>query len=514
MSSGRSIFSVLAVLLAAFLAGFQTKLFSTGLPDIRGGLGLSFDEGAWLNTAGTSGQILVAPAIAWLASVFGIRRVFIFPVLLYVVSSIVIPFLREYYFLLFFQFLHGVALGVFVPATLMVIFKNIPVSWWVFCLALYALRVPFTSNAGVYLLGVYSNTIGWEWIYWQDVFFAPLIALFACIGTNSEKVDHELLRSADWGGMILFGSGLFLIYIGLDQGNRLDWGASEIIVVCILSGFVLLFFFLMNELFVRNPWASPKILMSRNIALMLLASLAFNLSAVSSASLVPSFLTTVKLFRPEQFGETLLYYVAIPSVLLLPVVVLLLRLYDPRYLIVLGLSSFALASMLGMGVTSEWNSENFIVISFLHSVGYSFTFVSLIVFGAMNNDPKLSTSFSAYVQVNRLVGAEFGAAFMATWLRSREQTHSNLMGVYLDSSRSEVIGRVKELSSPYAFLGPSDSVLSGVKSLASIVKVQANVLSYIDGFMITMLMAFTGIALISLTKKSPVGVLSPKTKGG
>ncbi|MDF5962732.1 hypothetical protein P4052_31770 [Pseudomonas aeruginosa] len=127
-------------------------------------------------------------------------------------------FLREYYFLLFFQFLHGVALGVFVPATLMVIFKNIPVSWWVFCLALYALRVPFTSNAGVYLLGVYSNTIGWEWIYWQDVFFAPLIALFACIGTNSEKVDHELLRSADWGGMILFGSGLFLIYIGLDQG--------------------------------------------------------------------------------------------------------------------------------------------------------------------------------------------------------------------------------------------------------------------------------------------------------
>ena len=40
-----------AVLLGAFLANFDTRLTSIGLPDLRGGFSLGFDEGAWLSTA-------------------------------------------------------------------------------------------------------------------------------------------------------------------------------------------------------------------------------------------------------------------------------------------------------------------------------------------------------------------------------------------------------------------------------------------------------------------------------
>ncbi len=37
-----------AVLLGAFIASFDVRLFALGLPDLRGAFGLSFDEGAWL----------------------------------------------------------------------------------------------------------------------------------------------------------------------------------------------------------------------------------------------------------------------------------------------------------------------------------------------------------------------------------------------------------------------------------------------------------------------------------
>ena len=66
-----------AVLVGAFVVNFDTRLFSIGLPDLRGAFGLSFDEGAWLSTVATGSQILVAPAIAWLATVFGVRRVLV-----------------------------------------------------------------------------------------------------------------------------------------------------------------------------------------------------------------------------------------------------------------------------------------------------------------------------------------------------------------------------------------------------------------------------------------------------
>src|SRR6202790_2661843 len=69
------LFAVGAVLLGSFLANFDSRLTSVGLPDLRGAFSLSFDEGAWLSTASIGSQIFIAPAVTWLATVFGFRRV-------------------------------------------------------------------------------------------------------------------------------------------------------------------------------------------------------------------------------------------------------------------------------------------------------------------------------------------------------------------------------------------------------------------------------------------------------
>ena len=61
----RPLFAVGAVLLGAFLANFDSRLTTVGLPDLRGAFSLGFDEGAWLSTAGIGSQIFVAPAVVW-----------------------------------------------------------------------------------------------------------------------------------------------------------------------------------------------------------------------------------------------------------------------------------------------------------------------------------------------------------------------------------------------------------------------------------------------------------------
>ena len=59
--------------LGAFLANFDSRLTTVGLPDLRGAFSLGFDEGAWLSTAGIGSQIFIAPSVAWLATDFGLR---------------------------------------------------------------------------------------------------------------------------------------------------------------------------------------------------------------------------------------------------------------------------------------------------------------------------------------------------------------------------------------------------------------------------------------------------------
>jgi DHA2 family multidrug resistance protein len=185
--SHRPIFAVGAVLFGAFLANFDSRLFTIALPDLKGALGLTFDEGAWLSTAATASQIMIAPAVAWLATAFGLRRVLAIPSLVYALISLAIPLVRDFNVLLVLNIIHGLLLGTFVPATLMIILRNLPARWWLPAISLYAVRVGFSLNAGISAVGFYVDHAGWQWMYWQDVIIAPLMGLFVYLGTPQNR---------------------------------------------------------------------------------------------------------------------------------------------------------------------------------------------------------------------------------------------------------------------------------------------------------------------------------------
>src|SRR5579871_4292001 len=235
----RPLFAVGAVLLGSYLTNFDSRLTTVGLPDLRGAFSLGFDEGAWLSTSGIGSQIFIAPAVAWLATVFGLRRVLGIPSLVFALISLAIPFVRDYPTLITLSVVHGMLLGTFVPATLMIIFRNLPIRWWLPAISLYAIRVGFAFDSGTSLVGFYVDHWGWSWLYWQGAVLAPLMGLMVYLGTPHEEID-------------------------LDQGNRLDWLESGTVMALLLGGGVLLVIFVINEFVVRNPWAHVNVLFSRN----------------------------------------------------------------------------------------------------------------------------------------------------------------------------------------------------------------------------------------------------------
>ena len=261
------LFAVGAVLLGSFLGNFDSRLTSVGLPDLRGAFSLGFDEGAWLSTAAIGSQIFIAPAVAWLATAFGLRRVLGIPSLVYALISLVIPFTRDYTTLIALSVVHGLLLGTFVPATLMIILRNLPMGWWLPAIAIYSIRVGFALDTSSAAVGFYVEHLGWQWLYWQSVLVAPLMGLMIYLGTPHEEVNRDVLRDADWGGMLLLGAGVSMVYAGLDQGNRLDWLGSGTVAALLLGGGLLCAAFVINEFLVREPWAHVSVLFSRNVGL-------------------------------------------------------------------------------------------------------------------------------------------------------------------------------------------------------------------------------------------------------
>src|SRR4030081_2057943 len=229
-------------------------------------------------------------------------------------------------------------LGTFVPATLMIIFRNLPIRWWLPAIAIYSIRVGFALDSGTSLVGFYVDHWGWQWLYWQGVMISALMGLMVYFGTPREPGNRELLRDADWGGMLLLGTSVSMIYAGLDQGNRLDWLESGTVMALLLGGGVLFIVFLINEAMVRQPWAHINVLFSRNVGLSLIVILLYTLTSLSNSSLVPNFLGVVGGLRPEQTGVLLFTWGALPVFVLVPFAIYLLRHFDARTVVVLGFS--------------------------------------------------------------------------------------------------------------------------------------------------------------------------------
>ncbi|WP_208248287.1 MFS transporter [Rhizobium sp. T1470] len=498
---------VAALLLASFVVGFDTRVFTVGLPDLRGAYSLGADEASWLNTIANAPQILISSAVAWLATVFGVRRVMIPSSLVYACISFAIPLLHDGTALYALHAVRALLLGVFIPATIMVIFRNLDMRYWLVGIAIYALRLPLSQNLGFVLVGVYGDYLGWQWLYWQDVIVAPLIALLLIVAAPKEEINVSLLATADWGGMLLLGSSMTMLYIALDQGNRLDWFQSGIISSLLAGGAILVIGFFINESVVKLPWAHASVILSRNIGLGYAVIIAFTFSSSGGSIVIPAFLQNVVGLRPIAISELYVVGAVIPVFVFITLAVYLQRRVDSRLCMLIGLVAMALGSLIGSRLTIEWSPWNFLPVVFLFTAGQSFTFFSTVVYLLANTDPKRATAASAYIQVIRLGSAELAVSVLSTWLRQREQFHSNILTGPITASSRDFHGVMARLET--LFGASSRGSLEALSTVATHVRAQAYVLAYSDGFILSFCFAVVGLGLVTLMGAMPFGPLHP-----
>ena len=120
----------------------------------------------------------------------------------------------------------------------------------------------------------------------------------------------------------------------------------------------------------------------------------------------------------------------------------------------LGFSAFAAANLLGTQLSHDWARDDFVgIVHAAHRSGRRSRCCRSSSLALSNADPSRATAFAAYIQIMRLGGAEIGVALMGTWLRVREQIHSNYLGQHLENGSDNVTRMLKQLSDFFASHG-------------------------------------------------------------
>src|SRR6267143_3444572 len=87
---------IIGVVLGAGIVTLAGRLLSLGLADLKGNVGISFDDGAWIGSAFNVGLMFIGPFTIYLAVLFGARRILLVCGAVFTLVSVCLPLVHSY----------------------------------------------------------------------------------------------------------------------------------------------------------------------------------------------------------------------------------------------------------------------------------------------------------------------------------------------------------------------------------------------------------------------------------
>jgi MFS transporter, DHA2 family, multidrug resistance protein len=510
--STRPLLGIVGVITGAGLVTLAGRMLSLGLADLKGHVGISYDDGAWLDSAYNASLMFIGPFTVYIGGLLGPRLVLLFAAAVFTVVSIFLPFIHSYSLLVVALIIAGLSSGTFYPLTLTFALRKIPLRYLPFTIAFYATFVDGAVNIAPSLYGWYRDHLSWHWMFWNSALIAPLMMICIYLGIPPTPPPKKGGAVPSFAGFLYLSLGLALTFAALQQGQRLDWWRSGTFNAWFWSGCLFLLWSLVRRLRGPNPLVALPYLLKWNTVLLGALLFWFRFTLCTTIILIPQSLA-IRGFEADQIGPAIIWS-AIP---LIPIAfigaLLLLCRVDSRVLFATGLAGTALAAWLCSQYTTVWSAQNFYRTELLVGVGQAFAFIGLVgcivlqaIFAGALAKAEWALSFSAFFHVVRLFGGTAGAIYMGHFLALREKLHSNLLGLHVTSGNWVTDQNIRAMTAGL-YAKSSGLAAAGARAMdliASRLRLQAYGLSLIDGFLLIAWSCFCALIMVALLRPSPL----------
>ncbi|UWZ85184.1 MFS transporter [Occallatibacter riparius] len=503
---------ILGVLLGAAIVTLTGRLLSLGLADLKGNVGISYDEGAWVGSAFNVALMFIGPFSVYLGGLFGARRVLLAGASIFTVVSASLPQVHSYSLLIVLLAVAGLTSGTFYPLTLTFALRNIPLRYLALVLALYAFFIEGAVNCAPSIYGFFRNHLSWEWMFWLPALATP--AMMACVyfGIPESPMPQSKKEAPSFAGFLYLSAGFALLFAALDQGQRLDWWRSGLFNGLFAGSAVLLLFSLERRLRVPNFLVDLGYLRNWNTILLGFALFSFRLVLLATIIIIPQSLS-VRGLDAEQYGPAVFWTAVLEIALAFVGALLLYKGIDSRLLMAIGFTAIAFACVLNANFTSAWSAESYFPTELLMGVGQSFALLGLIssiilqvAFSGGLEAPQRALTVSAFFHSVRLLGGQVGVALMGHFIAEREKLHSNLLGLHVQSGNWLVDGTLHGLAAGLA--GRSNGAFGAAGRAVGVIdsrlRLQAYSLAFIDAFHIVVAACVVMLVFTAALRRSPM----------
>ena len=486
-------------MLATFMEVLDTTVVNVSIPHISGNLSATTDEGTWVVTSYLVSNAIILPMSGWLANYFGRRRMLLFCVAGFSLTSLMCGLATSLESLIFFRILQGITGGGMVPLAQATMLESFPPQKHGQAMAAYSIGILLAPIVGPTLGGWITDSYSWRWIFFINVPVGVLSITMMSLFIWDPPYLKRPKGGIDFPGIFLLALGFGSLQIVLDTGQKNDWFSSSYIRTFTLLCVVGLVGMIVRELTAAHPIVDLRALKDRSFAAGVFLMTIVGFVLYGSLLLLPIFLQTLLGYPALQSGLALSPR-GIGALVCTPIVGVLTSKRDPRKILAFGLAIGAYTMFLLSRLNLNAGYWDIFWPQVIQGVGLSCTFIPLSA-TAISHIPKHKMgNATAIFNLMRNIGGSFGVALMTTFVARRSQFHQVRLAEHVSAYDLKTQQMLQQMKAWFMSRG-SDATTATKQSLAGLyglVQRHAAMMSFVEAFWIMCLIFLCVVPLVAL----------------
>ncbi|MCC7260937.1 MAG: DHA2 family efflux MFS transporter permease subunit [Candidatus Latescibacteria bacterium] len=503
------------------MGAIDASIVAVAIPHLRGALGATVEEMAWVTTAFVIATVMVMPLTAFLGRLYGQRRVYLASLVLFILGSALCGVAASLPMMVFFRVLQGLGAGALQPTEQAILRQTFPPEEQGMAMAVFGLAVVVGPALGPTLGGFLLDNYAWPWIFFINL-PVGLLALFMVTRFVHEPEDirqhnHEMAlkqrADMDWSGIALLSVGLACLQYTLEEGSGHDWFESRAIATCAVITVVALAAFVYRELTARAPAVDLTLFKDRVfLSGTLVGAMTFAV-LMSITFLLPVFMQELLGFTAMQAGQALMPR-GLAMMVAIPIVGRLYNRVPPPLFISSGVLMVAFSAYTMAHYTLETSASSVVGAIILQGVGFACLFVPLTTV-AMARIPRYRLADAAGLNaLLRQIGGSLGLAAFATLLPDFVAEARAGLSAHVVAGNPEIAHRLAGLQQTLISRGfdPYSALQAAQRLLGQLVYREATVIAFERMFMLAGLAFLLILPLVVFLKapRLPAGAPPPE----
>lgn len=299
-----------AILLTNVVAMLNTSTVTISLPTYMSVFQVDINTVQWVVVGYMLPLGMMMPLSGYLCERYTYRKVFLLSVAALGICSLGCACSFNFYWLVVFRFLKGIAGGIIVPSTMAMLYRYVPKQLQANYLGTTILFQSLGIAIGPTLAGLLLQVSSWHVLF---LFNVPLTLIILWSGWKSipTEVSSDAAK-VDFIGVLQVSLGTGLIMIAFAQGDRWGW-VSVSFWCCLLTGLLLAIIFIVRQFHTAHPLLNFAVLRYRPFVLTLLVQCTLAMTLGINGILAQFYFQTGRGFSPAATGLLLMG----PSIIML-----------------------------------------------------------------------------------------------------------------------------------------------------------------------------------------------------